>query len=773
MPRDSKPWTRPAPNLGRPSPRADDTRIPAPTSHGWRRPLDRQRRRISSPTHATGGRSLTSGAALFEDIRYGTLERHPFGGLGSLLRNLIARTFDSVGLESKPGFNRLLSPSLAGTLLTLALLIGMVGCGQSIRVRSTRTDQVVRRYTTVLNNNLISDRTKQWLRRNDFETMYQRDPVGFLTEFDRRSRRGASRDDAFAIAELAHQTGRRREMMDKPVALRLYLVSVAYSYFYLFDPAFGEPASQFDPRFRQACDLYNRSLARTIRLIQSRNLLSGKRLRLDSKDEPIELEIVRRDTTWSNEEFEELLIAGDYEVAGLENRYETYGLGVPLIARRHRANTSPGREKFFPDEACFPVTAFLRMDCKLHDEPGAVRHARLELYDPLTVRELEIAGRPVPLESDLTTPLGYFLSNAKLDGVASLGLFRADALDSRTGLYFVEPYDPQRIPVVFVHGLWSSPLTWMKMFNDLRGDPVLRRRYQFWFFLYPTGSPMLYSASRLRQALSEALDEFDPKRSNPALADMVVIGHSMGGLIARTQVQSSDRFLWDVVATRPVEQLKGPEEEREAIRRIFFFEPQPFISRTVFIATPHRGSNLSKATIGRLTDRLIRLPNRIMTLRERLISENPDAFTELFKTGPTTSVDNLDPDSPLIRQVSAIPVTPGVRFHSIIGQEKAGPPEQGSDGVVSYWSSHLAEAETELIVQSNHNAHEHPLAVNEVRRILLLHLKEIADRSALKLATHVTEPTEPSQPAPVPASPTTTSSASSSSTTRLPVGEKR
>src|SRR5262249_35041719 len=161
----------------------------------------------------------------------------------------------------------------------------------------------------------------------------------------------------------------------------------------------------------------------------------------------------------------------------------------------------------------------------------ARRAGRLELYNPLTVQGVHVRGLHVPLEYDLTTPLAYCLSKTDLEGAPYLGFLSADRLRDRSGIYLFEPYQPGKIPVVMTHGLLSAPLTWTPLFNDLRADPVLREHFQFWFSLYPTGNPYLATAADLRLALAHLRSELDPHRRDPALDQMVFVGHSMGGLV--------------------------------------------------------------------------------------------------------------------------------------------------------------------------------------------------------------------------------------------------
>ena len=77
------------------------------------------------------------------------------------------------------------------------------------------------------------------------------------------------------------------------------------------------------------------------------------------------------------------------------------------------------------------------------------------------------------------------------------------------------PYQPGRIPVLFIHGLWSSPDSWMKMTNALQADPLIRERYQFWYAYYPTGAPLMFSAARVRETLHELREAVDPGRGDP------------------------------------------------------------------------------------------------------------------------------------------------------------------------------------------------------------------------------------------------------------------
>ena len=125
---------------------------------------------------------------------------------------------------------------------------------------------------------------------------------------------------------------------------------------------------------------------------------------------------------------------------------------------------------------------------------------------------------------------------------------------------------------------------------------------------------------------------------------------------------------------------------------------------------------------------LIAVPKAILLPMRAVLEQNeadiaPDAKAYLIEEDPS-SVRGLSPQNPLIQVLAEISVDRHVPFHSIIGDQGLGDGEQGSDGVVPYKSSHLDGAESELIVPADHSAHVHPLAVQEVKRILKLHLQQ-------------------------------------------------
>ena len=288
----------------------------------------------------------------------------------------------------------------------------------------------------------------------------------------------------------------------------------------------------------------------------------------------------------------------------------------------------------------------------------------------------------------------------------------------------LHPYEPGKIPVVFVHGLRSSPLAWLKVINELWGDPALRDRYQFWLFMYPTGKPFPSSAAGLRQDLDELRRVDRPGHADPVLDRMVLIGHSMGGLISKMMIARAATRSGSWSATGRSRSCGPSPEQREQLLRVFFFEPEPSVARVVFIATPHRGSELGDQFIGRLADRLIRLPGPLRRPTGRCWRRTAPSSSRRVraKACPPASTSS-GPTTRCSRRSPGCPVSRGSRStRSSAGRPDAVPVEASSDGVVPYTSSHLDWAGVRAVVPGNHSCQDIPETIEELKRILRLHL---------------------------------------------------
>ncbi len=340
----------------------------------------------------------------------------------------------------------------------------------------------------------------------------------------------------------------------------------------------------------------------------------------------------------------------------------------------------------------------------------------LEALDPLASETVTFNGRTVPLAADFTVPLAVMLQQTDPKKHEFARLFNPEKFADTAAIERLQPYDPNKTVVLVIHGLMDSQATWTPMINTLRGDPLIRKHYQFWFYSYPSGYPYSYTAAILRKELDRVEQRF------PKMKPMVVIGHSMGGSISRLLLTDSGNQLWLKIFGRPPDEVPLSPQTREYFRQELFFRHRPEIGRVIFIAAPLRGSNLANGWLNKIAAVLIREPTLTSTASEEMLHATAHIREEELKpTRHANSVDSLSPKSRFVIAINTIPMTPGVPYDTIIGDRGRGDSPNSSDGVVPYWSSHMNGAESEHIVPSGHTAHQDPHAIAEVLRILKSH----------------------------------------------------
>jgi pimeloyl-ACP methyl ester carboxylesterase len=393
--------------------------------------------------------------------------------------------------------------------------------------------------------------------------------------------------------------------------------------------------------------------------------------------------------------------ASEVDMDSVKNRHHQDGIGGALVGVRKTVPLEP----FSPlVGVTAPVTATL-------DFKG--RDVTLTLIDPTEQAKARIAGKERALDADFSAPLAYYPHPSELwEGL--MGAIRVTEYMKTTGLYMLEPYDPDRTPLIFVHGLISTPRMWRNVINELENDPELRRRYQFWVFSYPTGNPPLYSALRLREELEKVQQRY------PQSKDMVLVGHSMGGLLSRVQVTTLDRSAWNAMGEDKAARMFANVKPGSLVHRCTIFRANPHVDRAIFICTPHRGSEMAVGTLGEFAIKLISLPLDIVSSAASSVGSSMAIVTGDPNRMPT-SIDGLSPKNPTLKVLDTRPIT--VPHHSIIGDRGKGDTPNSSDGVVEYWSSHLKGARSEKIVPGPHGSCELPETIDELRRLLRLHLE--------------------------------------------------
>jgi pimeloyl-ACP methyl ester carboxylesterase len=601
----------------------------------------------------------------------------------------------------------------------------VAGCQAPIGARHASPTVTYRQlHANVLSQNVPTPDTRLILRRYDQEQVFAATPDATLKLIHERALASHDRNELFALAELNYLAGNRLQRSVKPWEPRdardYYLASAVYAYFFLFGDARQPPPDGYDLRFRLACELYNNGLGWALTGRRSTNavvVLAGGTRSLPFGSLPVELNT--SGLPWPVEEFDRFLLANHFQVFGLSVRNRRNGIGVPLIAMKMSdwgAAVSRATS----------TTAFLRITGSLADLDQGRCRATLECYSANTTANVQIGEQVVPLEGDTTAPVAYMMNQATFWQIGRLQ-FLSPVERIPTDVYLSQPYEPGKVPVVFVHGTFSSPVWWAEMANTLRADEELSARSQFWFFIYNSGNPVAFSADRLRMALKAKVQEFDPEGKDPALQQMVVIGHSQGGLLTKLTATDTGQRLWEAMTTnRPAADLKLTPEQRALLKRHTVYEPLPFVKRTIFIATPHRGSFRAGWFMRGLARRFITLPYDLVDAAEEFLRLSDELqLPREFRGQIPTSIDTMSPDNKWLLALADIPLAPGVAGHSIIAVRGNGDYRQGNDGWVTFQSAHVDYVESEFIVRSGHSCQSEPATIEEVRRILHEHLDHL------------------------------------------------
>lgn len=90
-----------------------------------------------------------------------------------------------------------------------------------------------------------------------------------------------------------------------------------------------------------------------------------------------------------------------------------------------------------------------------------------------------------------------------------------------SGLYFLEPFDVNKTPVLFVHGIGGTGRDWRHLISRLD-----RTKIQPWILNYPSGAGLSMLSETINGLLNELQVTYD-------FDELAVVAHSMGGLVAR------------------------------------------------------------------------------------------------------------------------------------------------------------------------------------------------------------------------------------------------
>lgn len=629
----------------------------------------------------------------------------------------------------------------AGTCAWIVRCVGVIGmlglnaCAM-VGVSHVKTDDYVnQRRADVIGSNRLSDRTVQSLNVVALAVdSCQREFAG-CTDTVARSAGLTDEQRLSALAELwlgralGAERSRHAAAMDDAM-LDAYLQAARYAYAYLFYTARSPAERAFESRQGQVTGFYNLAVQR----VMSR----------------LFLELPRLDPHWTRATLagwtvlrphSDVRLAGDTRVPtelipaanlrfnGLRNVYRRDGFGSDFVAvaPEEKADAAePWREPRY-----VPMTGALVFDGGTLAEVLATRQVRPLVRSPYRDDSLAVGGQVVPLGANFTAPYGVWLARSGFASQSIRSLLGREGGIDTPRVLLMQPYDPDRLTVVMLHGLASSPEAWINVANEVMGDEELRRNYQVWEVYYPTNLPVAVNLANIRKALDSTLKHYDPSGQARASQNIVLVGHSMGGVIARLLVSSSGDKLWSLIPLRANLSAAKRARFRERLSRYLQFVPMPQVDRAVFLASPHRGTPYAQHRLARWIGNLIRLPVTVLkemaSVTELIKSDGDEGGNAPLLRLPN-SIDNLSDADPFIIAAANLPISPRVHYHTIVGVYKEkGPLQDSSDGLVPYKSAHLAGADSELVIPSWHSVQETPAAILELRRILRLHVEMLQD----------------------------------------------
>jgi pimeloyl-ACP methyl ester carboxylesterase len=465
---------------------------------------------------------------------------------------------------------------------------------------------------------------------------------------------------------------------------------------------------------QQAIGYYNRALMPLVRAA-----ITGQ------DTSPLNLQLkLQVDKDESGLAFEQFFLAADLQAYDpYMLRQQENGLGIAVVGQRE--NTGSERDRYFPPEGIFrPLTV---MPVKLDFSNPVLPVLTLRGVYMQQQQQWPLAQQQYPLNYDPASAYLCLVEVAVADQLEKTGLFNADKVEEKLGIYVIEPLSEDKIPVLMIHGLNSSPLIWRRLSWAIFSNPQLSARYQVWHAFYPSGPPPFFNAMRLRKHADDLLQHISPDLQAVAANNMVLVGHSMGGIISKTFVQNSGTALWDTTFYRPAAELSVDADTRRTLEDIFIFSAKPYVKGVVFIDTPHRGAATADGWIGRLASAMITLPKAVKNVFGNmwLALTNDDikpAMRSYMRGFGPNSVDVLSPKHPLVQQLTLLPLQ--VPVYSVIGNNNAGRCADFAscpalnDSVVPYSSAHLPQAQAEYVVASQHNSYQSPQAIEFILKVL-------------------------------------------------------
>ncbi len=604
------------------------------------------------------------------------------------------------------------------------LLTGLLtGCTADVGI--SESSIMGRRYYDVadFSANVMNISTGNLLNNYQLTDIYRHDPDLLISKLEQLYLQEHDSDVIAALADTALQIGYRLQA-DADKSSSYFLAAAVYSAFYL--KKLDNCSELYSEKRLRLIRLHNLAAAELFLYLKSRDLerKSGYELVMPGSGRKVFFKSPEFEVPVSEKYIADFTPCANYRTKNLTHNTRVFGLGVPLVASLLK-NARDEMGSLLPG---FPLAVTMVMDIDFIAGSGRFDCSLRYIYSR-TTEKVTLGERSFPLAADYSTPLAKAAAMPRKMNFISRTINVAEAANY-TGLFLFEPYDHNRIPIVFVHGLLSDMATWAQMFNTLLHDPHIRKNYQFLGFAYSSGNPVFRSGAVLRSELLALRKKLVERNCSTEKFDrMVLVGHSMGGLLCRLQITTcTTQTAASAVGVEKLNALQQDisEDVINDIVRDFNFAPVDPVKRVIFMAVPHRGSEIARSIIGSIGASLINLPLNLV--KRNIIVMNTLLTTgklSIEGIGGNTGIDNLRPDAPVLKILNSLPIAENVQYHSIIGNDEKSFTPGGTDGVVPYWSSHLDNTCSELVVKADHSVHRVPLAIQEVRRILKEHSKVV------------------------------------------------
>lgn len=379
-------------------------------------------------------------------------------------------------------------------------------------------------------------------------------------------------------------------------------------------------------------------------------------------------------------------------VASLDDRYTTTirQLLASSLSGRLTDEKSNNAEDSKPLSRIYP-TGHLLLTGLIKPSGASVldvlnsRQLDIHLYNPYQSESVNILDNDYPLAANFSAGYGLWLAENQLDGVGYLNLIARQPDASLPKLFMLEPYDPNKRVLIMLHGLASSPATWVNLTNDILNDDKLRDNYQVWQIFYPTNLPILENRYQIQRLINATYDQTDPTGQNRASKNSVIISHSMGAIIARMML-SDDNLAKNLDKLNDEDTLSGSEKRKirdalkasyaeDQLRERFELKALPQVDTAVFLSAPFRGTDYADRWFTRALRRIVYLPiGLVKTVTDNLatiatqgdLAQNPLGALYL-----QNGASQLSDKSSFIQLTKDITMKDGLTYHSIIANNDA------------------------------------------------------------------------------------------------------